>query len=278
MSKMRCFDYNEYLGLANIPKGSIIDVSSSLRSVKLFSDNEGLIFDANILIDELKNIVGPDGTVMIRAFSWQFCKRVPFKPRETKSEVGALGNVAMKRNDFTRTLHPLYSWMIWDGHNYSEVYSDNIDGFDENSLFGFLDRHHAVQLLIGEQNTQGLTIGHYVEAEQRVPYRKQKFFEGEYYDTLGNYSIRKYSMYVKPINIDVDNIFSKEGNPEMFEQLGIRKNYKYKDRLSIATIDLAKAADYVRNDILSNDGKKTVKINGRYGIVASGVDWTTANY
>lgn len=271
---MKSFDYNEYLGLAGISQDAIVDVSSALASVMKFSVRNDLKFNANELIDELKHLFGNDGALMIRAFSWQFCKGMAFRPRETKSEVGALGNYAIKRRDFLRTQHPLYSWMVTGAKGDKVLENNSVDAFGKDSILAFLNSNKAVQLLIGEQEIAGLTIAHYAEIKAGVPYRKQKFFEAEYEDREGNVTMRKYSMHVRPLNIELENIFTEEATQALLTDAGIRKNYSYKG-LPIATIDIAKAADFIRNDILSNDAKNTVKINGINGIKNSGVDWST---
>jgi aminoglycoside 3-N-acetyltransferase len=215
---------------------------------------------------------------LILSFSWQFCKGIAFSPKETPSQTGALGNVAIRRTDFERTKHPLYSWMVWGKCQNELCNYDYVDGFDQKGVFGFLERNQAKQLLIGKQKIAGLTIGHYVEAKVGVPYRQYKCFEGDYIDREGKVSRRKYSMYVRPLNIGVVNIFGKEQVQGTMSQLGIRENFKYKDVLPLATIELEKAADFVTNDIKNNDGKQTMMVDGVCGINACGVDWSTAKY
>lgn len=275
---MKNFDYNEYLGMAGIKTGSIIDVSSALSTVKKFSDVNQLSFNADLLIDELKSIVGINGTVMIRAFAWSFCKGLTFNVRETPSEVGVLGNIAMKRNDFIRTSHPLYSWMVWGKYQNELCNLNYTDGLGEDSIFAFLEKNKSHQLLIGKQQIAGLTIGHYVEQKMQVPYRCRKYFEGEYIDREGIVSHRRYSMYVRPLNIDVENIFGKEQVQKTMSEEGIRKNYLYKDSVPLATINLPLAAKFVSEDIRCNDGRQTVVVNGIHGINSSGVDWSMAKY
>ena len=274
---MRSFDYNEYLGLTGIQSGDIIDVSSGIASLKKFAEDNDSSFDADTLIDELVNIVGDKGTVMIRSFSWSFCRGVAFNVRETPSEVGALGTVALKKKGFTRTQHPIYSWMV-SGYYQKELCDiDTIDVFDEKGIFSFFEKYSAKQLLIGKMQTAAFTMGHYIEVKVGVPFRKQKFFEADYCDLSGNLTHRRYSMFVKPLNVDVKYILSNYQLGQDDAMLsGIKKNFLFMDSLPISTIELVRLADFIRDDYLNNDGLSVVRINGVPGIKDSGVDWSKA--
>ena len=113
---MEEFQYENLISDIGIEKGDILDIASGLRCIVQYCHNHGMHFDGSRLLDALQEAVGADGTVMVRAFTWDFCEKIPFDIRQSSSQVGALGNIAMKREDFVRTKHPLYSWMVWGKH------------------------------------------------------------------------------------------------------------------------------------------------------------------
>ena len=103
------FDYKSFLNGLNIQNGDLLEIASDLLSFLLYCRNKKLKFDANKLIDEIKHLVGNEGTVMIRTFSWDFCNKHIFDYSNTLSQTDSLGNYALKREDFKRTKHHVYS-------------------------------------------------------------------------------------------------------------------------------------------------------------------------
>ena len=271
-------DYDEYLKLAGIPEGAVVDVSSDLFSMALFWAKNGAKFDADSLLDALKRCVGKNGTVMIRAYSWEFCKGIPFHMKGTRSAVGSLGITAMGRDDFRRTGHPLYSWFVWGKEQDRFCSHQNVDGFGTDSLFAVLEQEDAVQLGLGKQRAVGFTMAHYAEAKAEVPYRRKKLFTGEYYDEEEHMTERTFSMYVRPLNIPVKNTFSSPETQDALRREGIRTDGLYMDELPISVIRLREAAQFIGKDLTENDGRMTMMVDGVPGIKGCGVDWSTAVY
>ena len=89
-------DYTDLISHVGIEKGDTVDVASDLVSIIMFCRKRKIGFDADKLIDALKDLVSGEGTVMIRMFNWDFCRGTDFDIRKTPSRVGALGNVALK--------------------------------------------------------------------------------------------------------------------------------------------------------------------------------------
>ena len=271
-------NYDEYLALAETPQGAILDVSSDLFSMALFAAGKGFKFDAEGLLEALKRQAGDEGTIMIRAFSWDFCIGKPFHTRGTRSVVGSLGITAMGRQDFRRTQHPIYSWFVWGKEQERLCSMDFQDCFAEDSMFRLFYDEHALQLGLGKQRATGFTMAHYAEVNAGVPYRAQKLFTGDYYDEEERCTQRTYATHVRPLNIPVKNTLSV---PEMREALihaGIRRELMYQDALPISVVKLPEAADFIMRDIRENDGKLIMNVDGVPGITASGVDWSTAVY
>lgn len=109
-------DYNMLLKAVPIKRGATVDVVSDLFNIQKRCWEIGRKFDPDKLIDAICDTVGEEGTVLIRMFSWDFCHGKGYDARHTSSQVGALGNIALKRSDFRRTKHPMYSWMVWGNY------------------------------------------------------------------------------------------------------------------------------------------------------------------
>lgn len=273
------FKYTDLYKEMNICKGDVVDVASDLASIMLYCKKKGLLFDANNLIDSLKETVTDEGTVLIRTFTWDFCKGIGFDVNKSVSRVGALGNVALKRDDFKRTTHPIYSWMVWGKHKEEFVRYDNISSFGNDSIFEALYRYDAKQLSLGNIDGDSCTQVHHSEAMCDVPYRYNKPFTGKYTDASGKTDIRTYSMHVRPLNIKVYNPEFHDGdNYSLVESKGIAKKIYHDDAIRCLTFDLHKMQDFIMDDICNNNGRYTVHINGEPGINHPGIDYKTAEY
>lgn len=273
------FDYYKFWKSLGIKKGEILDIASDLTIFIYYCKKNNIIFNPDELIDSLKDIVTSKGTIMIRTFNWDFCKGVPFDVKNTPSKVGQLGNVALDRNDFKRTKHPLYSWAVWGKYTNELCNLNNISGFGENSPFEFLYKKNGLQVTIGNTSVVGLTQIHYCEYLARVPYRKNKIFTGMYIDENAIKTERKYSMLVRPLNVDVSNdMINKDDFSSFLLKNDVMLKGKYNNVISFCKYDLQKLTKCVLNNLLYDGGNLVVSINGVPGYENSHIDWGNVNY
>ena len=265
-------DYMDFLQGVGVEKGDIIDVSSDMANVLLYCRRIGVRLVPDHLIDSLRELVGPEGTVMIRTFTWDFCHGEPFDIRTSPSRVGALGNAAMKRADFKRTGHPIYSWMVWGKRAGELLQMDQPNAFGPGSVFDFLDINHAKQLTLGNTSSDSTTQMHHVEAACKVPYRFDKPFTGEYTDYSGNTCLKTYSMHVRPLNLKVTNTeVDRDERGKELEKRGIMKVKHLDEMTLVSTILLHELTEFLTEDMYQNEGKFTVSINDLPGYVAAGI-------
>ena len=265
-------DYMDFLQGVGVEKGDIIDVSSDMANVLLYCRRIGVRLVPDHLIDSLQELVGPEGTVMIRTFTWDFCHGEPFDIRTSPSRVGALGNAAMKRADFKRTGHPIYSWMVWGKRAGEILQMDQSNAFGPGSVFDFLDINHAKQLTLGNTSSDSTTQMHHVEAACKVPYRFDKPFTGEYTDYSGNTCLKTYSMHVRPLNLKVTNTeVDRDERGKELEKRGIMKVKHLDEMTLVSTILLHELTEFLTEDMYQNEGKFTVSINDLPGYVAAGI-------
>lgn len=227
---MNEFDYTGLVNVIPVSKGDTIDIVVDLFNLSKFAMQLGVSVDANRLIDTFNDKVGPNGNVLIRAFTWDFCRGKGFDIRSSPSQVGALGNVAMKRKDYTRTRHPLYNWLVWGKDKQYLCGIDYKESFGVNSVFDWEAKNdRAYQVLIGSPRTNGLTLFHYVEQQVGVSYRYEKDFKDIYVDYDGKSAEKIYSMYVR----DLDYVIETRDCVYIpaLEEKGIKVNSKWQDIL-----------------------------------------------
>ncbi len=218
----------------------------------------------NQFVDMLKDVVGTEGTLLFPVFSWNYCRGKGFDIRTTPGEVGALNNWILKnRKDFTRTKHPMYSFMVWGKCAHKLVGMNNQDAWGDAGPFTFLRDNNGKQLFFDIQAHQGITFGHYVEQCVDVPYRHPKYFFGDYTDKNGVTETRCYSMYVRNLDviqeISITNEWLIANNvAKGCECYGLRLTY----------CDLAKAYPLLYNDMKNNNGANTLSFENYE------LDWT----
>ena len=255
------FDYFAYLRDAGVQKGELLDVSSDMMNVMLLCRRAGITFDPNHLLDALQEAVGPEGTLMIRAFSWDFCKGLPFDVRTSKSRVGILGDVAMERAEFLRTRHPLYSWMVWGRFQQELCALDQINAFGSGTPFEFLALHEGRQLRIGHTHVPGYTQMHHIEKLVDVPYRYEKYFDGDYTDGDGQTERRRYTMFVRRLDLDACVRDKWSLMEAKWRDQGILQEGEY-GGIEWARLLLREAGEIEFRDLTENYGRNSYTVNG----------------
>ncbi|HED6757101.1 TPA: AAC(3) family N-acetyltransferase [Campylobacter coli] len=169
---------------------------------------------------------------------------------KSKSQTGALGNIALKRSDFRRTKHPIYSFAVVGKFQNELVVLENKGVFDSNSPFDFMYKNNAKMIIVNLPLQDSFTFVHYVEECLKVDYRFNKSFGALYTDKKGFVRLKTYDMFVQKDGILTDvngleSLFIKEGVMELkkFENLYIKK------------IDLSKAYEIIAKDIQSNQAR-----------------------
>jgi aminoglycoside 3-N-acetyltransferase len=183
------FDKFHYLRIAqltqrsnqfNLQKGEIVLVTSDLTALMLLTRDYEEPIMPDILIDYLQMAVGNDGTLLFPTYNWDYCKGITFNYNSTRCKTGALGVAALKRSDFIRTRHPIYSFAVW-GKDSKKLYEmDNISSFGSDSPFAYLHENNAKNIIIDVSYQNCFTFAHYVEecCMEYVPYRYLKTFNG----------------------------------------------------------------------------------------------------
>ncbi len=262
---LREFDYGRFLEEAGIQKGDLLDVSSDMMHVRLMCSRAGCFFEPDHLLEALQEAVGPEGTIMVRAFTWDFCRGEPFDIRSSKSRVGVLGDIARERPDFSRTKHPLYSWVVWGKCRETLCALENRNSFGSGTPFAFLAEHTGKQLRIGQTQTPGYTQMHHLEKLADVPYRYEKYFDGSYTDAEGKTTTRRYTMFVRRLDVDARVRDGWKWMEQDWREAGALREGCCDGQVSWGILKLREAGDMVYRDLMENYGRKSFLINGKPG-------------
>ncbi len=214
--------YDDIINHLDINPGDIVYICSDITGLLLNSRKNKDNFDPKKFIDSIINKVGSKGTILFPTFNWGFCKNERFDIQKTPSQCGALTNEALKRKDFERTQHPIYSFSVWGKDKEKLTKMENKSSWSEDSPFGYLFREKAKNLFIGIDYKNGFTMDHYFEQKNNVEYRYHKDFKGEYVDKQKKISSKSFSMFVR----DVDKIDTTAINPILDEILIKKNGYK----------------------------------------------------
>ena len=158
-------DYISYKmipSVLKIEKGDVVLLTSDITDLFLQCQDNGEILDVNILLDHFKEAVGEEGTLLIPTYNWGFCQGKPFDYKKTPSKTGAIGNAALRRKDFIRTKHPIYSFAVWGKDADKLVAMDNIESFGSDSPFAYLEQVNAKNVFIGASLRNSFTYIHYM--------------------------------------------------------------------------------------------------------------------
>ncbi|MCR4892706.1 MAG: AAC(3) family N-acetyltransferase [Lachnospiraceae bacterium] len=256
----------DYVSLKDIPKyfglekGDSVWLSSDIKSLLYSCIEHGDSRDMNVLIDGIIGEIGPEGTLLIPTFNWDFCKGKTFDIRTTPCKTGVIGKTALKRDDFKRTQHPIYSFAVW-GKDADYLCSlTNKSSFGADSPFSYCKDVNAKNVFIDVECQHSFTFVHYVEEQVGVCYRYLKDFTAPYIDGAGNESIRTYSMNVRDLDMDVFvTIYPLE---EEFREAGLSRRYTVND-IPMKTIEIGGTYDIIARDARENRSRKICTFIGQ---------------
>ena len=257
---------DQYVKLKDIPKhfglseGDSVWISSDVKTLVYSCIEHGDDTDMNVLIDAVQQIITPSGTLLIPTFNWDFCKGIPFDIKKTPCRTGSIGKCALKREDFLRTAHPIYSFAVW-GAGAEELSSmDNRSSFGSCSPFSYCREHNAKNVFIDVECQHSFTFVHYVEEMIGVSYRYLKNFTADYTDAEGRTSKRTYCMHVRALDKDLFvTIYPFE---EQFREAGAARRYEV-NGIPMKTIEMGKVYDIIADDIRYHDSSRVCTFIGQ---------------
>jgi len=173
------------------------------------------------ILDSFLDAVGPEGTLIIPLFNFDFTSGVRFDVLHTPSQMGALTEKARHRCKGMRSGHPVYSFCAF-GKYADDIHAiDNESAYSDESPFGFIRRINGKIASLDLEDQGSMTFYHHVEEVSRVDYRFTKQFSSEYTDVSGKTKLATYSIYVRNIEKGVLTHVNPAG-----EELWINGIYK----------------------------------------------------
>lgn len=244
-----------------LKKGDNVFVTSDVKALLydlITHDDET---DLNILIDAIIDIIGEEGTLVFPTFNWAFCKGEAYDHFKTPCKTGSLGKIALKRDDFKRTRHPIYSFAVWGKGTEDMCALDNKSSFGADSPFTYMYNNNFRNLFIDKDLQHSFVFVHYVEEQEGpVSYRYLKDFTADYTDANGQTRRATYSMNVRDLDLDVENvIYAYE--PE-FEEKGIMQRF-YVNGIEYKLIELKDAYPVIAEDVRHNRSRRLCTFKGQ---------------
>lgn len=209
--------------------------------------------DMNVLLDSIIDIIGPTGTILIPTFNWDFCKGKTFDYRRTPCKTGSIGKAALKRTDFKRTKHPIYSFAVWGAGKDELCALENKSSFGADSPFTYCRDHNVKNYFIDVECQHSFTFVHYVEEQVGIKYRYIKDFTAGYIDENGVESQRTYSMNVRDLDLEIFiTIYPFE---EEFIQKGISRRFQV-NGIDYKVVEMGKSYPVIAEDVKNNRSRR----------------------
>lgn len=221
---------------------------------KVFRSNEAKEAILDQIIDCLQEIVGEQGTLLFPTYTWGFCHGETFDIRNTLGVTGFLSNYALKREDFKRTKHPIYSFAVWGKASNDLVSLENKDSFAQESPFGWLLRNNGKNLTLDSDFY--FTFMHFIEESCGMTYRFIKNFTSQYIDENGIESSREYSMYVRDLNYKV--VYDQNKYEAFLKQNKTMKCIEV-NKMIFGVTDLTASYPLLKADMLNNKSRNIIK-------------------
>ena len=172
------FNYKNFVKKLDIKKNDTVLINSNFLNIFLRARSEKKIFDFDMFIEAINSKVGLKGTIIIPAYSWEFCKNKYFDFDKTKSICGSLPNYLIGKKQFKRTNNPIYSFLVKGFYQKHLCSLKNHDSFGNKSIFNFLIEKKSKNVFFDIDYKDSFTFVHVAEQEAKVDYRFKKTFTG----------------------------------------------------------------------------------------------------
>lgn len=241
--------FEELIESLEIERGDRIWLSSEVVRLALLCKKVGAEFDASALLDCFQAAVGEEGTLLLPTFSFVFSNTGKYDYTRTKGVTGVLGNIALQRNDFVRTKHPMHSFAVWGKDQEKLCMMENKHSFGTDSPFAYCKENNVKQIMLGTDYVHAMTFVHYAETMCAVPYRFPKSFTGKYVTSDGTEEERTYDYAARRLDVGTTEQFNRIG--EILEKQGFAQMKDYCGVVSRVVL-LGDSYDLICEDILHN--------------------------
>ena len=250
---------NEYTKLKDLPalfgleKGDAVWIASDMKNLLYECISHDDDSDLNVFLDGIIDIIGSEGTILVPTFNWDFCKGKTFDYYKTPCKTGSLGKIALKRDDFKRTKHTIYSFAVWGIDKEELCAQDYKSSFGIESPFTYCRERNAKNIFIDVECQHSFTFVHYVEEMEGITYRYLKDFTADYIDENGVKTTRTYSMNVRDLSEDIFiTIYPFE---EDFKKIGASRRFNA-NGIPMKVIKMGDVYPIIADDVRNNRSRK----------------------
>lgn len=224
-----------------LKQAGLVSSTAAIVHASLFSlghmvdDNNDL---AQTWIDLLLEAVGPDGAIILPAFTYSYCKGKVYNPHKSLSTVSLLANQAIVTHQGYRTLDPIFSYVILPG---SEAVAEKVAAYQfsnvcfdmDNSVIGLVEslcERPVLMEIKSNQEGASFTVMHHVDQEIKRPTRFMKKFTGN--TKLGNQVHQSDCYYfcrvfITNTELDMTKVMPLSSNNVSLGNGGIELHYLY---------------------------------------------------
>tara|TARA_Y100001970_G_C14259135_1_gene878177 strand:+ start:11832 stop:12605 length:774 start_codon:yes stop_codon:yes gene_type:complete len=242
-------DFVEVFRKLGLKKNDKISVGSSI--LKILSLNKYKYFKPNIILEALKKVISSNGTLMIDAFCWDFCKTKKFDYYKTTNQIGSLAKIALSDKKFVRSKNPIYSFMVYGKNKNNIAKLKHYSCFEINSPFGYIINSNGKYVLI-DLDFRAHAYVHVAEQIVGMKHRFFKIFSGQYVDKKGKKLKVKYEMYCRKLEDNIETFIDPKFKNCLKKNNAIKEIRK--NGINFISIDAYKAHKLMIND-LKNDQK-----------------------
>lgn len=253
--------YKKLPQILNIQKGDVVLLSSRLTEMMYVAKKNNDSFSIDELIDTFIDAIGPDGTLLIPTYNWDFCKGIAFDWNSSPCKTGILGQHALQRSDFKRTRHPIYSYAVTGKDKDFLCSLDNISSFGADSPFAYIHHNNGKNVMLGINMQNSCTFVHHVEEMSgKAPYRYLKTFNGSYKGPEGIATEKGYMMFVRDLDLNVEVAFS--GIEDLLLKKGALQLHVI-NGIKIWNLDTKDSYKWIMKDILDNKARNLTTYIGQ---------------
>jgi aminoglycoside 3-N-acetyltransferase len=228
---------------AGIARGDLVLIHSNIKRTLRALKAETPAATPRDVLDMFLDAVGPDGTLLLPLFNFDFTKGAAFDIRSTPSQMGALTEAARLHEGAVRTGHPIYSFAAIGAQAGAFAAINNESGYGADSPFGMLRQMGGKIAVLDLDDQNSMTFYHHVEEMQGVPYRYFKTFMGEYVDQAGAPSMRACKLFVR--DLDADVLTDVNGCGELMWQARLYRGERPLTGAGLRVIDASAMFDFV---------------------------------
>ena len=198
-------DLTTSLTTLGISRGDTLLVHSAYKALGSVEGRAGTVIKA------LVDVLGPDGTLIMPNFNFDFCRGEAWDVRSTPSHMGILTELVRQDPRSCRVFHPIYSFAVIGKHQERLCSRRYTSSYGADSVFGQLRELDGKILVIGLSYNNSMTFFHHVEEMEGVDYRYMKAFTGPVTDWDGETTAQTFSMLVRDIEKGVHTMVDPMG-------------------------------------------------------------------